>query len=234
METEAAAVSSAPPLSRRDRVFISTLGWLAWALLRALGMTWRCRILGAEHHARLAEEKHPFIISVWHDNIMVPFLHHRGKGVMPMVSHHRDGEMIARTAGLLGYDPIRGSSTRGGGEAFHEAVRALADGRTVSIMPDGPRGPRHQFKPGTILIASRAGAWLLPMTFDAMPKIVFRSWDRMKLPLPFARVVARYGAPIQVPAELEGERLEAFRHEVEKEMNDLDELVARDIAEPHP
>lgn len=180
----------------------------------------------------LTEEKLSFIFSIWHDNILAPFLHHRGKGVMPMVSHHRDGEMIARTASLLGYDPIRGSSTRGGGEAFHAAVRALLDGRTVAIMPDGPRGPRHEYKPGTILIASRAGAWLLPMTFDAIPKIVFKSWDRMKLPLPFARVFMRYGAPIQVPAELEGERLETFRLEVERAMNDLDELCARDVVGP--
>lgn len=234
METEAAAVPCAPALSRRDKILIAAISWLAWVVLRALGMTWRYRILCAEHHSKLTERRLPFIISTWHDNIMAPIYHHRGEGIMPMVSRHRDGEMIARTLSLFGYHPIRGSSTRGGGEAFHEMVKALANGRTVSVMPDGPRGPRHEYKPGTILIGSRAGAWLLPLTSDAKPKIAFKSWDRMKLPLPFARVVLRYGEPIQVPAELDGERLESFRLEVERAMNDLDEHCTRDLVGPEP
>ncbi len=113
--------------------------------------------------------------------------------------------------------------------AFAEMVAELTKGRPCSVMPDGPRGPRHVFKPGTILIASRAGASLLPLTFDAAPKIVFKSWDRMKLPRPFARVSLRYGVPIDVPANLDGEELERFRERVEADLNALDSAAESDL-----
>ncbi|MEW6364768.1 MAG: lysophospholipid acyltransferase family protein [Acidobacteriota bacterium] len=218
-----------PALPLKGRILAGAAGLLASSLIRVLGRTWRCQVIGREHYERLIADRTPFIIAVWHDNIMAPIFWHRGEGIKPMVSHHLDGEMIARTLSRLGYRPIRGSSTRGGSEAFAEMVGELSNGHPCSVMPDGPRGPRHVFKPGTILIAGRAGASLLPLTFDAAPKIVFNSWDRLKLPGPFARVSLRYGVPIKVPAILDGEELDRFRERVEADLNALDEAAESDI-----
>lgn len=225
-EVPAGAAGWRPTL--RDRLVISSVSFLAWLLLWSLGKTWRCRVLGREHYDGLVAQGQPFIFSIWHDNILAPIFVHRAQGIRPMVSHHRDGEMIARLLARFGYAPIRGSSTRGGNDAFHEMVRELSTA-PCAMMPDGPRGPRHVYKPGTILIASRARARLLPMTFDARRKHVFKSWDRMKLPLPFARVIIRYGAPIEVPGMLD-EDVESFRLSIESSMNALDDLATNDVA----
>ncbi len=228
-ETDAGSDSSSFRLPAKDRFVVSFGSTVAWIVLWFLGQTWRIRVIGGEHHEKLVATGRPFIFSVWHDNILAALFWHRGRRIRPMVSHHRDGEMIAKLLTLFGYDPIRGSSTRGGNAAFREMVKELQAGKCGAIMPDGPRGPRHDYKPGTILIASRAGASLLPLTFDAEQKKVFRSWDRMKLPLPFARVLLRYGPPIDVPGMIEGATLETFRLSVQDTMNRLDDAASADL-----
>lgn len=230
MGSEAAAPQVIPGFTVRDRFFIGLASWLGWLAIRLLGVTWRYRTLGGEHYAELAKSGRPFIFSVWHDSILAPIYRHRNEGVMPMVSHHRDGEMIARTLSRLGYAPIRGSSTRGGSDALLGMVSALAAGRAAAaVMPDGPRGPRHVYKPGTVVIASRAGCPILPLSSDASHKIVFKSWDRMKLPLPFARVVVRYGQPIEIPPELGPEEFEVARARIESAMRELDRAATTDV-----
>jgi hypothetical protein len=37
-------------------------------------------------------------------------------------------------------------------------VQVLRAGADVAITPDGPRGPRHRFAPGALVVAYRAGA----------------------------------------------------------------------------
>lgn len=208
---------------------MAVISTLAYSIHRLFGLTWRYRVRGQEHHRWLVENGRPFIFSVWHGSILAPIFWHRRQRIMPMVSWHKDGEMIARTLSMFGFVPIRGSSTRGGTDAFHQMVAGLKNGGVAAVMPDGPRGPRHVFKEGTILIAGRAGAFLLPLTFDAHPKKVFRSWDRMKLPLPFARIYQWYGPPIEVPADLAGDELEQFRVRVETAMNELEEQARVDM-----
>ena len=47
----------------------------------------------------------------------------------------------------------------------------------------------------------------------------FRSWDRFRLPKPWARVEIRYGEPIFVPSELaDDEAVEVWRRRIEEGM----------------
>ena len=48
-----------------------------------------------------------------------------------------------------------------------------------------------------------------------------RSWDRFMIPRPFARVVAGYGAPIAVPAELEESQVETWQERIESALREL-------------
>ena len=139
-----------------------------------------------------------------------------------MVSLHADGEMIAQTMYKLGIRPVRGSSTRGGKKAFHEIVSRLSKGITGAMIPDGPTGPRHQFKPGTLYIAQQADAYLLPMTFSANKNIVFRSWDKFMLPLPFSKNIVLYGKPVRIPQNISPRELVKIKNEFELKMIKLE------------
>lgn len=168
--------------------------------LRALASTWRYRVIGGDHLASLRRAGTPFIFSLWHGQLLPLIWHHRDQRVAILVSEHRDGEMIARIARSIGYQLIRGSTTRGGGRALLALVRALETGTEVAVTPDGPRGPAHQFAPGALVAAYRAGAPLLPVAAHASRAWRLASWDGFVIPKPFARVTVSYGAPARVDA----------------------------------
>ena len=139
-----------------------------------------------------------------------------------MVSQHDDGEMIAQTVEKLGFTTVRGSSTRGGRQALMDIVRELKKGKIATMMPDGPHGPRHVFKPGAIYIAQLARVPILPMTFSSNRFFQFRSWDKFMLIKPFSRSVIMYGEPYHVPARLEPSQLETVRAELEIKLIELE------------
>jgi hypothetical protein len=185
------------------------LGALA---LRALGATLRIRREEAAV-AALWAARAPVIYVVWHGRLLLlPYLYgHRGCRVL--ASRSRDGELVARWARRFGLQPVRGSSTRGGGEALRALARALRDGHEVVVVPDGPRGPREVLKPGVIALARLSGAPIVPMAVGASRQWQLSSWDAFRIPKPFARCVMRFGEPIRVAGGRGTE--EAARKEVE-------------------
>ncbi|MDQ3673364.1 MAG: lysophospholipid acyltransferase family protein [Gemmatimonadota bacterium] len=173
---------------------------LGKGVLGALAPTWRFRVLNEATLKELRASGKPFIFSLWHGHLLPLLWHHRGSNVAILISEHRDGELIARTAGWLGYRLIRGSTTRGAERALLSLVRELKEGRQVAVTPDGPRGPARTFAPGALIAAQRSGAAILPVAASADRAWRLRSWDRFIIPKPFARVTVAYGTPTTVDA----------------------------------
>ena len=181
------------------------------------------RALAATLHVRREEAtvaalwaaRAPVIYAVWHGRILLlPYLYGR-RGIHALASRSRDGEMVARWIRRFGLEPVRGSSTRGGGEALRVLTRALRDGREVVVVPDGPRGPREVLKPGVIALARLSGAPIVPAAVGASREWRLRSWDEFRIPRPFARCVVRFGEPIHVGRGADRAGEEAARKDVE-------------------
>lgn len=149
------------------------------------------------------------LAAFWHGRLaMTPFLWRamldaagldRATPACALISHHGDGALIADTVGRLGIAAVRGSTARGGREAFWAMRRRFRQGATIAIAVDGPRGPRGRVQAGIVELARSTGEAILPLTFAARPSLTFRSWDGFVLPLPFARGVLAWGAPLRVP-----------------------------------
>jgi len=191
----------------------------AWAI-RLLGHTWRIVDVGMpEYDARLARGER-CIFALWHARLLPLVFTHRGRAIAVMVSRSRDGELITGIVERLGFVTARGSSTRGGGEAMLGMLEWSEEGRLLAFTPDGPRGPAGRVKPGLAWVASRTGWPVVPVASAANRAWVFRSWDRFRVPVPFARVVVSYGAPVQVPADLREADLETWRVRLERAIED--------------
>ena len=191
---------------------------LAGGLLRAIGATLRIQRDGDEHLAAVLASGRPAILYGWHGNLLVGACdlgHHRP---YVMISQSRDGERIARTVEHVGFVPVRGSSSRGGARALLQMVRVLRGAVVCCHLVDGPRGPRGEIKPGLILLAQRSGAALIPIVYAVSRKWVAKSWDRMVVPLPFARVLARRLPARYVARDLDEAGAEALRVELEAEL----------------
>jgi lysophospholipid acyltransferase (LPLAT)-like uncharacterized protein len=138
-----------------------------------------------------------------------------------LISHHRDGHLIAKVIRHFSIDTVHGSSSRGAHAATRALATMLAEGHNISITPDGPRGPAQQAQKGAMMLARLAGQPLIPVTFSASPCARMRSWDRFMIPLPFSRVVLFVGAPIHVDATADKAGLEYFRTQLEQSLNEL-------------
>lgn len=169
-------------------------------LLNVLGRTWRFRVVNGEALGELRAAKRTFIFALWHGHLLPLLWYHRDQGVVVLISEHRDGELVARTATSLGFELIRGSTTRGADRALISIVRVLQAGREVAITPDGPRGPAAKFAPGTLVAAQRSDSFILPVVAVADRAWRLKSWDRFMIPKPFAQVTIGYGNPTKVLA----------------------------------
>ncbi|MCC6477327.1 lysophospholipid acyltransferase family protein [bacterium] len=162
----------------------------------------------------------------WHGRLLVPTYHCRNRKLVAMISQHRDGELVSRVVEKIGFETVRGSSTRGGSAAALAMIEKMAKGQAAAMICDGPRGPIYKMKPGAAYIALASGADVIPAIFASKHVMRFNSWDRFTVPLPFSRVLLYYGEPIPHPGpdadlraftKLMEERLEALRAEVERD-----------------
>jgi lysophospholipid acyltransferase (LPLAT)-like uncharacterized protein len=195
----------------------------AASLIRALGLTWRVAWDGLERDAAAREISPRVIYASWHGRLLPLSWTHRGRAIQVLASAHRDGERLGQVIRHLGFGHVRGSSTRGGARAIRELTARFHAGFDVGIMVDGPRGPRHRVKPGSLEIAKIAGAVIVPITASSRRHKTLASWDAFEIPLPFTRVRIAHGAPVMVPPDASPEALEAKRQELERALRAITE-----------
>ena len=139
------------------------------------------------------------IFCFWHGRLlmqacMIP----KGRQMQVLISHHRDGRLIADTVARFGIKTVHGSTSKGARAALKKLMDALAAGVNIGITPDGPRGPFQQAQGGAAQLARLANAPLLPASYSASRHKRMGSWDRFMLPYPFCKLVFCIGAPIYV------------------------------------
>jgi lysophospholipid acyltransferase (LPLAT)-like uncharacterized protein len=182
-----------------------------------------CRFteLGTGPFRALISSGQPVIFSLWHGRLLPLTWQFRDHGFVPMISRSGDGEYIARIVERWGYDPVRGSTSRGGGEALREMLRVARAGRSLVLTPDGPRGPFQQLKPGVLRAAQLTGCPIVPASAAAARASFFGRWDRFLVPHPFTHVVVAFGEPIRVPRTASPSDLERVTEQVTGAMNAL-------------
>jgi lysophospholipid acyltransferase (LPLAT)-like uncharacterized protein len=136
-----------------------------------------------------------FIAAFWHGKMLTGWLavadtllKIHPSAPIAVVSLSKDGELLAHALHTLGFQLIRGSSSRG-----REAVRfgiqsALEKGAVVVLTPDGPRGPKESFKYGSIRLAAQYRSPILFFAITHHRAWRLRSWDQFEIPKPFSRV----------------------------------------------
>ena len=206
------------PLRRAVHAVVAPLIVL---FMRLLWATYRFRVVADDQARRHAGEGTPLILTLWHEGIFVATWYFRllariGARVTYLVSPSMDGELAVRVLSMMGTRSVRGSATRSGVKAMRELYRALVRHRGWPVvLPDGPQGPRHHCKPGSLLLAGMSGASVLPMACAARRAWRLPTWDRLLLPLPFSRVVVLVGEPYTVPKGLDEAALEAERQRLQ-------------------
>jgi lysophospholipid acyltransferase (LPLAT)-like uncharacterized protein len=211
-----------------QRVTLAVVPRLTALMLAAIGATLRFEVI-AEEGAVPATAPAKGIFCFWHRCTLPCGWYFRKYCCSILISQSFDGELIARTLGLLGYHSVRGSSSRGGFAGLLSLKELLENGHGVVFTADGPRGPIYQTKTGPVKLAQMTGE---PIgSFYLLPERawVLKSWDRFLIPKPFSRVAVSWARSIAaLPKDADAEALEAAR----VELNDALER-ARLQAEAH-
>lgn len=117
-----------------------------------------------------------------------------------MISQSQDGELISDACKALGYLTARGSSGKGGSKAVRDMIK-LSKIHNLALTPDGPKGPPQTFKDGLVFVAKATKLPIVLVTADVSREVVFNSWDRFRLPLPFTKILVNYSQPFSVPRD---------------------------------
>lgn len=194
------------------------------AFLYAESVYWTSRW---QHHNRDLPEKFwdsgkPMIVCFWHNRILVMSRCWR-KGVKAkmLISHHGDGKLISKMIGHYNVGTVSGSTSRGSAAALREMIDAAAQGYSIGITPDGPRGPRYQAAIGAIYLAKTTGLPVIAVSVSTSRRKMLRSWDRFLIALPFSKGAFVWGSPFYVPNDADDAALESLRQHLEQDMIDV-------------
>lgn len=160
------------------------------------------------------------IFAFWHRNIVPMTYLHRNQKAVILISSSKDGELIAGPAKVLGYIPVRGSSTRKGAVALKKIINLLSTGK-MGITPDGPKGPKEKIKKGLLYLSYSTKLPIIPIAVDIDREWTFNSWDSFRLPKIRAKIFVSYGNPIWINSK---EEIELKFDEVQKAMNKLTKI----------
>ncbi|MFZ0389987.1 MAG: lysophospholipid acyltransferase family protein [Calditrichia bacterium] len=211
----------------RQKLLLWIVSVAAFPLLMLYRLTLRIHVQNREKVKKLRNRNEKIIFLFWHENMIIPLFVHRGQNIHIMVSRHFDGEIIARILHKFGLQTVRGSSTRGGREAFQEMRRLIKTKQgDVCFTPDGPTGPRRVLKPGVLRLGAATGAPLVPMGVAVSRGRRLNSWDRLLLVKPFARCILCYGEPFYVSDIDDPQKLESELKRVAEITSRLDKEAA--------
>ena len=180
-------------------------------------------------------KKHKAVIFIaWHGRIaFAPYFWNRSSKLSALVSPHRDGQLIAGLLNRFGIENISGSTNENPRSAAVKLLRELKNDASIAIIPDGPRGPSMTMTMSPIYYAKTTGKPVIGLTYSiAKSKILNKSWDRMLIPLPFHKGIVAVTKPFFIPKNSSKEDLEAYRLQIEKEMNELTWALDRELNMP--
>jgi lysophospholipid acyltransferase (LPLAT)-like uncharacterized protein len=219
------------PLKKRilDKLALHLGVPLIYALFKTIGWTLRFKeFFPSEALWNDVHEKGKrYVFAFWHGDCM-PMSYEADRSVNSfarmymMASQSRDGELMTRFLTLNHFHVVRGSSSRGGARALLTMLHTLQPGDFAGLAVDAPRGPRHRVnKPGILYLGQRSGRPVVPVASRLDRKWVLKSWDRLEIPKPFARVEVYFGEPIVVPPDATEEQIEALRVQLEQSLHTL-------------
>ena len=213
----------------RSRPVQETLGFLVAGYLKLVQRTNRFVMEPADAYERIGPQM-PVIAAMWHgQHFMIHFAKRPQDRAASLVSRSGDGEFNAIALRHLGIRAIRGSGARGrdirkkgGVQAMRAMLKALAGGEMVVMTADIPKISRVCGQ-GIVTLAQMSGRPIVAVAVVTSRRIDFNSWDKASIGLPFGRGAMVLGEPVHVPRDADADALEAFRQQVERELDAVHE-----------
>ena len=210
----------------KKNLYKQVLPYIFFVILYLIGKTLRIQIINRDVESRLEKQGKAIIYTFWHGRMLYfPYLYRFSNKSTILTSPSEDGEIVARTAKIFGFSSIRGSSFKRGGPALLKMTRSIKEGKAVTMVADGSRGPLYKVQEGIINLAYLTGAPILPVVYGVKNKIQLKTWDRFIIPLPFSKIKVMYGDPVYVDKKTEEKKSKSKLEELEKKLKEITQAV---------
>jgi len=170
---------------------------------------------------KLNSENLNYVLAFWHGTMILPWFLHRSQNFAALTSKSKDGDLLAKILKKWNYNVIRGSSSTGGEVALGIMVDYAKNKSSVAITPDGPRGPRHEFKAGAAITAKKSGIPLVLVGVGFKRKKILNNWDKFEIPYFFTKAKIIYSQPVYINKNFTYEETSEVIQKCNEEMKNL-------------
>ena len=172
-------------------------------------------------------KKESIIFCTWHNRLYCgPYFLPTDKLVInALQSSHSDGMMTDVLFKLINMKIIYGSSKKKGVSAFIKMIKAIENGESLAVTPDGPKGPKEIVKDGIIKLAQNTGAPIVPLFWKVKNHKILNSWDNFIIPYPFSKGVYIFGEPIHVKRKVTEKKLFKIKKLIQDDFDRLTKEV---------
>lgn len=199
------------------RILATLLVWIVSLLVK----TFRVSLHGPEPTL-----DGPTVFAFHHGRQMGLLRHPRPRNTIVLTSWSHDGALQALILGALGFDIVRGSSSRGGDAGLIATIRAMRQGAAAAFAVDGPQGPMGVVKPGALYLAQATKGVIIPVTCAASRCLrLSKSWDKFMVPAPWSRVALVRGHAMTISLDRNGESIDEARSKLERKLDELTKVA---------
>ena len=206
----------------------------AYGYMHFVAWTSHWRIINRRQLDEIKNDDENVIFAFWHNQlVLMPYWYKNNfpnKELSVLISKSKDGDYLREVVEYFKFDTVRGSTSKGGDVALRALMEKVNKGFMIGITPDGPRGPRYIVQKGVIKLAQATGCRIVPVAYDTSWKVILRTWDRLKVPLPMGNVYCIFGKPLTISTSSQKNNLEEKRIRLEEELNRINKEVARRVA----
>lgn len=161
------------------------------------------------------------VFMFWHGSMLMPWFINRERNFTAVVSQSKDGQILTRLLSRFKYKVIRGSSSKDSRDVMNEMQKVLANGDSLAITPDGPRGPIHKLKIGGLIASVRTQKPIVLCGTAYSKKFVLNSWDKFEIPKPFSKAILVFSDKKYVKQGLSNSDYDKINSELGSELNVL-------------
>ena len=202
------------------------VGFIFYYISNLIARSIRWEYYEQSKKSTIFNNQNKYIFCCWHNKLFLgPHLLPRNRVINALQSSHSDGMITSLAFKYLGINVILGSSKRGGMLAFRKMVKRLQSGESIAITPDGPKGPKEQVKEGIIKLAQITNTPIIPLVWTTKKYKTINSWDNFVLPYPFSKGMYCFGKPIKIKKNINIDKLEFERQNLENEIIRLTKMI---------
>lgn len=162
-----------------------------------------CRI-EYENFDLIKSSENKCLATFWHgySYCMYPLIADVDVAVITTINQR--GNYIADLVEAFDGVPLRVPDESHGDNPLFKLAREMKanNDKHVALACDGPLGPQHYPKDFAFVLAEMTKRQILPITVEAKHAIVlFKRWDKFRIPLPFTKIKFKFSQPLTVEKE---------------------------------